>query len=147
MSPQSKKRIGPLLEHALNRVESTRDQELRLSLASDFGGDAGTGSLRIVAQSDRVQPVAGEGWKHFRERAVNLMGPLADALSAVTGESAAPLLAAGAVQLSAQPGLIRELPHAHQDLRLELDPLVEVATMDDVLPDVELPLLLARDPP
>lgn len=145
MAAKPTTRIGPLLEHALRRMESAQDEELRLSLASDFGGDAESGHLRIVAQTDRIEPEPGEGWERFRERAAAQLAPLADNLAAVSGKQTQTLLAAGAVQLSARPGLIRELASV-QDLRLELDPLVEVVAMDDALPDIELPLLLSRDP-
>jgi subtilisin family serine protease len=139
-------RIGPLLEHALRRMESAPSEDLRLSLASDFGGDAETGRLQIVAQSERIEPERGEGWERFRERSAEFLDPLARRLAGVTGDGVQPLLAAGALQFAAKPGLIRELVQSQDHLRLELDPLVEVVSMDDVVPDVELPLLESREP-
>jgi serine protease AprX len=142
-------RVGPLLAAAMQGFQrgsaATGIARMALDLAA-AEEVAPEPLMPIVLTIPRVEPVPGEGWKAYKQRAADKLGPVADQLRANAGLQCAPLLSGNILQCRALPGQIAEaLQHKGVELA-ELDPLVTATLMDDAVQDIELPLARSRHP-
>jgi subtilisin family serine protease len=120
-----KRMVGPLLRHALDRIERAPDRRQARLIASRVGDGA---KLPVVVQIPPIPAREGETWEEFRERAERRLEPL-------LAPGRTPLLAANAVQASLTPEEITRLRGVRW---IELDPVVQLASMDDAAEDVGL---------
>ena len=94
----------------------------------------------------RVEPVPGEGWKAYKQRAADKLGAVSEKLRANAGLQCVPLLSGNVLQCRALPGQIAEALQQKGVELAELDPLVTATLMDDAVQDIELPLARVRHP-
>lgn len=139
-------KIGPLLSYALDRV-STADSAHEAHLIAAHFGPADTGvELPIVIKIPTISPKRDEAWPEYRARVEKVLEPLQDKLDGVMKIESHPLIAANSLRASASPDQIGHLSSDQRIDKLELDPLVYAALMDDAVQDIELPQLRINHP-
>lgn len=137
--------LGPMLARALERLERS-DEDAVLVAESHVSGATERGEWPIVAQLPPEPPNEGEGWRPYRRRVEERLSDLYE-LFGVMGIVPEPLIAANALRGNASVEQIAHLLETPERLRLvELDPLVQVTTMDDVADDIGLADARTRHP-
>ena len=102
--------------------------------------------LPVVLKVKGVRPEPGMTWSRYRERVQEHLSPMQHEIEVAMGIKAAPILAANAFQLVASPAQIRKLAEEEGVEFVELDPLLQVVSMDDAAVDVGLPELRMAHP-
>jgi hypothetical protein len=116
-------------------------------LALDMGsGESPEPVLPLALSLPQVTPEPGEPWSHYKERVLNTLGPVQAWLEKNAGMNSTPLISGNALQGVALPGQVQEATRHERLTLIELDPVCMVVTMDDVVHDIELPLLEMRHP-
>ncbi|MHC4342343.1 MAG: S8 family serine peptidase, partial [Planctomycetota bacterium] len=123
-----KRMVGPLLRRALDRIEQAPDRKHARLIATQLGGEERMLKLPVVIQMPPVQARQGESWAAYRKRARRGLAPL-------LAPGRTPLLAANALQATLSPEEIASLRGYRW---MELDPVVQLASMDDAALDVGL---------
>ncbi len=142
-------RVGPLLAAAMLglRRGSAATGMARLALDLAATEDVAPEPLMpIFLTIPRVEPVPGEGWKAYKQRAADKLGPIAEKLRSNAGLQCVPLLSANALQCDALPGQLAEALRQKGIDLAELDPLLTATLMDDAVQDIELPLARVHHP-
>jgi serine protease AprX len=137
--------IGPLLRSALDLVENATSTFEASAAAAHLGGGDGN-ALPVFAQLPQITVQQGESWGTYRARVEKRLRPLRDRITQTMGVAVEHLVAANALQLSATPDQIRYLTSLEELQFVELDPLVQVTSMDDVARDIDLPAIRAKHP-
>lgn len=149
VSATSAGRLGPLLATALHGLQRGAESTGVARMALDFSAAeevAPEPMMPVAVAPPRVEPVPGEGWRSYKQRALDQLGPVAEQLRSSVGLQSAPLLSGNILQARALPGQIAEALQ-HENVRMiELDPLVIATLMDDAVGDIELPLARMRHP-
>lgn len=134
-------RVGPLLAEAMHglqhgpAVTGVARMVLDLAATEEVAPDP---VLPVFLAIPRIEPVTGEGWRVYKQRAADKLGPLAERLRANAGLECASLHSGNILQCRALPGQIAEALQ-HEGIELaELDPLVNATLMDDAVQDIEL---------
>lgn len=142
-------RVGPLLAAAMQGLQrgsaasGVARRMLDLAAVEEITPDP---VMPVFLRVTSIDPIAGEGWPAYKQRAADQLGAVAEKLRANAGLTCVKLFAGNVLQCRALPGQIAEaLQQASIDLA-ELDPLVDATLMDDAVQDIELPLARARHP-
>jgi len=128
--------VGPLLRRALDRIEKAPDRKRARLIASHLGGEERMLRLPVVIQMPPILARKGERWPAYRRRARRRLAPM-------LAPGRTPLLAANALQAILSPEEIASLRGYRW---MELDPVVQLASMDDAAVDVGLPAYRKRHP-
>jgi len=142
-------RLGPLLATALHGLQrgpaavGVARMALDLAAAEEVVPEP---LMPVFVAPPRIEPVPGEGWTSYKQRALDKLGAMAAKLQSSAGLQTAPLLSGNILQARALPGQIAEALQ-HKDVEMiELDPLVIATLMDDAVQDIELPVARMRHP-
>jgi serine protease AprX len=130
--------VGPLLAQAVRTLATAASNEERSLIAASLGGDQMSERLPIVAKIPTDAPAAGEPWYEYKERMSAQLEPLIDLLADVMEADPEPLVAANAVRALVTSEMVERLAGIERVDLLELDPLVQIAFMDDAVVDVDL---------
>lgn len=139
-------KIGPLLLSAMGRMSRASSTAEAAVVASALGGPNGSEDLPIVIKVPTLEPQPGEEWRGYRERVEAKLEPLREKLKGVMGISAAPLIAANALQAQASPEQIEHLGTQSEISTMELDPVEHVTLLDDADDDIAMPGFRMRHP-
>src|SRR3989442_321842 len=124
-------KFGPLLQQAVAGMRAATSATELILVAATFSAErAEEERLPVVIKMPTVRPKRDEGWKSYRARVEKRLLPLRDKI-AKRGIEASPLVAANALQADADPQQLEEIATLETIDKLELDPLVQVATMDN----------------
>ena len=137
----TKTKIGALLENAINKINKNKEEkeiDSRMVVAN-YGGDEETGTLPILIKLPTCKPTKGESWQQYKERVMNHLGPISSKISEVMGCKVTSLITANALQTDANVEQIEQLTSESGIDMVELDPLVQLANMDDAIDDIGLP--------
>ncbi len=138
-------RLGPLLRKALDEIGHPGPVH-GITRRSVTRGPREMAVLPLSLSIPRIRPEPGEGWRHYKERAMNLMGPVIEWLESNAGMRCRPAFAGNALESHAAPEQIAEATRNPSLETLELDPPRMVTLMDDAIADIELPHFSARRP-
>jgi hypothetical protein len=135
--------IGPLLEAAMDKLNRATSEEAAIALTAEFGNEEPGVKLPIVVQlPPTVMAPTSVSWSEYREIVQQKLRPFETFMKQTMGLSPVPLLAANALQVSASLEQIQILSKAQDHVgeirELELDPLIQLTTMDDAVQDIEL---------
>lgn len=142
-------RVGPLLAAAMRGLQrgaaatGVARRTLDLAAAEEVVPKP---VMSVYLSVRRIEPIPGEGWLAYKQRAADQLGPMAEKLQAKAGLKCAAMLAGNVLQCRALPGQIAEALQQDGIELAELDPLVDATLMDDAVQDIELPLARARHP-
>jgi serine protease AprX len=135
-------RLGPMLKRVMSRMVSEARLGAMARLTMDVGGQEPV--FPISLSGPPIDPEAGEGWNHYKERVINTLGPATEWLKKNAGLTCTPIHSCNALQARGLTSQIREALK-HEGLRvIEFDPLVVATLMNDVVNDIELPLYKLR---
>lgn len=143
---QTKSRTGPMLRHVLARLETESVPKGMVRMVMDMSESEAPAVLPLSLSIPRVIPQKGEGWRHYKARALDVLGPIGEWMKANAGLNCQPVLSCLALQAVGGKGQIDEaLKHPQLEV-VELDPLLNATLLDDVVKDIELPLYQVRHP-
>jgi serine protease AprX len=142
--------IGPLLERTLARGEAVTqmaagkryvgiepEYDMFTMSAEPYAEIGPRDDIAILARLPRRRPQSREPWSQYRKRVEVELRAAAKELS--LDDDARPLIAANALQIRADPEQVRDLAERDTPIvRLELDPLLPLTTMDAAVRDIEL---------
>ncbi len=129
--------VGPLLTRAITRMQGVGRLNA-LALAAHFGGDETVGALPLYLKIPLIAPGVRESWKAYKGRVESEMLPLQTRIRNATGLESDRLIAGNALQVLATPDQALYLASFSELEIVELDPLVQVTTMDDATVDIDL---------
>lgn len=141
------RKVGPLLEYAIGKLAAMpRGGAAELAMASHLGMRDDGERLPVVVNLHEAGPRAGETWPEYKNRIDETLSRFGDGMRGTLGVEAEPLYLSNAVRSAIAPDQVGPLAD-NEDVRLlELDPLVQVTSMDDAIDDVRLDAFLAAHP-
>lgn len=142
-------KLGPLLMRAMDDMaQAVTASEARIIAASWSAENAPElEKLPVVIKMPTVKPREGEGWRVYRGRVEEDLLPLRDKVAATLGNEPQPLIAGNALQADASPDELRLLSEFAEVAKMELDPLVQVVSMDDSILDIDVGPFATRHHP
>ena len=142
-------RVGPLLAAAMQGLQRGTAATGMARMTLDVSGAeevAPTPVMPVFFTIPRVMPEIGEGWKMYKQRAADQLGPVAERLRKNAGLKCETLLSGNLLQARALPQQVAEALQQEGVQLAELDPKVYATLMDDAIGDIELPLARMRHP-
>jgi serine protease AprX len=131
-------KFGPLLAQAMRDMSmATTAEDATLTAAVWSAEEAEAQKLPVVIKMPTVPSRTNEGWMRYRARVEAELLPLLDDVAKL-GVEAQPLFAGNALQANANVDQLRRLSEHRRVDKLELDPLVQVVSMDDSVVDLDL---------
>jgi serine protease AprX len=98
--------------------------------------EKGLAEIPVFATTPRIEPKHSERWEAYRERVNERLWPVRDRLQQMMGQEVEALPLSNTLRLTVSPDQARMLS-TRSDLELvELDPLLQVVSMDDAAEDV-----------
>ena len=85
-----------MLKEIMSRLVSESEPGGMARLTLDIGGDEPVIPMNLSVPS--VEPEAGEGWKHYKERVSNVLGPTMEWLKKNAGLNCIPVHSSNALQ-------------------------------------------------
>ena len=138
--------LGPLLRRELLEVELAGDnRERAFAVSASHGAATESGALPVFLQMGQTERPPNEDWSHFKERVGQQLVDTRSDLEKVGIGGTTMLFASNALACEAEPGQVAEL--IEKDVAgklLELDPLRQVAQLNETHDDLEIPQFMDR---
>lgn len=142
-------KFGPLLTLAIDDLGQAATAEESMVIAAAWTEEAAPeqSKLPVVIKMPSIAPHPSEGWRSYRARVEEALLPLRDKVAATIDAEPQPLIAGNALKADADPDQLRVLAEYGEVAKLELDPLVQVVSMDDSVVDIEVGSFATRHHP
>lgn len=130
-----KDRVGRLLAYAITKL--SEDGGDVKSLAAHLGAEAPGGGrpedalIPVIIKLTTRPPNTNESYAHYKERIEEHLSPVRNKIKHLMGIEATPLITANSLKFKGSVQQIEELTKENKIERIELDPILQLASMDD----------------
>jgi serine protease AprX len=139
-------KLGPLLKRTLDRLSFASSDEDVLAIASVTETKSNEKAVPIVVKIPTIKPATKESWQHYRDRVQNELAPLQTWMQKTMSVDPVPLFTANSLQVVATRDQIQMLSKQARVRKMELDPLLPVALLDDSANDLLLGTFRTKHP-